>query len=198
MYYSLLFGGYVLASGIHTIIRYRRVMEKNEDTNGQKIIQLPDNSKGIVFNGYSKSVEMPFYVSPGNNGISIPIGGGDISESPEQVYSKVNDKFINYKVIDDFGDIKYINTLDRLKEILEKYKIEDTAFKMTLPLQSVEYNWVNGPKALNGEISMDKSNLVFRYAMKKRYPLTFFALSVGAIWAFLDYDDFKRKRRYGY
>lgn len=196
MYYSLLFGGYVLTSGIHSYIRYRRVMEKNEDTNGNKIIQLPDNSKGIVLNGYSKIINMPFYVEAPNTGINVPIGGGEISESAEQVYSKVNDNFINYRIIDDTGEIKFINKSDRLNEILEKYKIEDTAFKMSLPLQSVEYKWINGPKALNGEISMNKSQLVFNYAMKKRYPLTFVALIIGSIWAFIDYDDFKRERRF--
>jgi hypothetical protein len=196
MYYSLLFGGYALASGIHTIIRYRRVMKNNGDTNGKSIIQLPDNSKGIVFKEYSKSIDMPLYVSPGNSGISLPIGGGNISESSEQVYSKVNEKFIHHDILDGYSVIKYVNTPERLKELLEKYKIADTEFKISLPLKSIEYSWIDGPKALNREISTDKSKLVFRYAMKKRYPLTFIALTIGSIWALFDYDAFKRKRRF--
>lgn len=199
MYYSLLFGGYVLASGIHSVIRYRRIMSHGLDTNGQTVIQLPDNSKGIVLKGYKKSIDMPIYLNSGNGiGVGIPIGGGDISESAEQIYSKVNDNLINYEIFDENEEVKHINKPERLQEVLEKYKIEDTAFKMTLPLQSIEYSWTKGPLALNGNISTDKSILALRYAFRKRYPLTFVALSIGAIWTFFDYDDFTRSRRRWY
>lgn len=193
MYYSLLLSTYVAASGIHSYIRYRNIIKNDKDSKNE-IGYLPDNSKGIVFYGYSKSVSMPVYA--GNQNISFPIGGGDVSESEEKIFSKVNDK-IEFKIKEEtIGEIKYINNLKTLENVLTKYDIKDTDFKITLPMKTIEYTWEKGPGLLGDTISSNKSILALRYAMKKRYPLTFTVLTIGIIWAFFDFDDWQRKKKY--
>lgn len=198
MYYSLLLGTYVAASGIHTYIRYMNIM-KNEQDGNNKLTYLPDDSYGIVFYGYSKSVDMPAYV--GNQNFQVPVGGGEISESEEKVYSKVitckSNDLHNYSIIGEtIGNEKFINSSKRLNDVLEKYNIDESAFKMTLPMKTIEYSWQKGPGILGGNISSSKGDLAFRYAIKKRYPLTFTVLGIGIVWALLDFDDWTRKRRY--
>jgi hypothetical protein len=198
MYYSLLLGTYVAASGIHSYIRYRNIM-KNEQDGNNKLTYLPDDSYGIVFYGYSKSIDMPAYI--GNQNLQVPIGGGEISESEEKVYSKVitrtSNDLHNYNIIaETIGNEKFINSSQRLKDVLEKYNIDESAFKMTLPMKTVEYAWIKGPGLLGSNISSSKGDLVFRYAMKKRYPLTFTVLGIGSIIAFFEFDEWQRNRKY--
>lgn len=194
MYYSLLLGTYALASGVHSYIRYRNII-KNEQDGNNKLTYLRDNSKGIVFYEYSKRVDLPAYI--GNQNIQVPVSEGVISDSEQQIYSKVNERYHNYRIIGEkCGDEKFINTYKRLNDILEKYKIDESDLKINLPMKTVEYTWQKGPGILYGNISSSKTNLAFRYAMNKRYPLTFTVLSIGIVWAFFDFDKWQRYRKF--
>jgi len=62
-----------------------------------------------------------------------------------------------------------------------------------------EYLYITGltdsKKELNTILLNLPLDLAFRYAMKKRYPLTFTVLALGIIWGIVDFDEWRLKNR---
>jgi hypothetical protein len=198
IFYSLIAGSYCVASGIHSYIRYRNLMNKNLDGQNQLSI-IPGKISAVEFIGYKNSVNFPVYLETGNSGINVPIGGGSSNEEIK-LFSKIGDddsSFTNYEIINKNGKSKYINYQKTLVDELAKHNISDTRFPMSLPMKMIEYRFDNGLYLLDKYASTNRNNLVYHYTLKKRYPLTFITLFCLVIpLALFDYDQYKRLNKH--
>jgi hypothetical protein len=177
IFFSLFAGSYCLASGIHSYIRYKNIMNNNLDGNNQ-VSLIPGKISAVEFIGYKTSLNVPMYIDAGNSGNNLPIGGG-ISDEEVKLYFKFfdYDSFNNYQIIKDKGTSKFINNNKTLNEELLKYNIHDTEFPMSLPMKMIEYKYTNGVYLLDKYASSNLNNIAIHYALKKRYPLSIFILS---------------------
>jgi hypothetical protein len=98
VFFSLFAGSYCIASGIHSYIRYKNILNKNND--GQnKVIFIPGNINAVEFIGYKNYIDYPIYVEVGNSGINMPIGEGLYDEEEFKLFSKIHKNYLNYKII---------------------------------------------------------------------------------------------------
>jgi hypothetical protein len=172
VFFSLLAGSYCLASSIHSYIRYQNIMNNNIDKQN-KLFKIIGNVKAIELFGYEKSIDFPICIDVRNSNIPIGIR---ISDKEVKFFSKIGNKYFNYEIIKENGISKFINNSKILTDILSKYNISDTHINISLPIKIIQYNFNNGVFLLNKYASSNKKNIAIHYAMKKRYPLTFFTL----------------------
>jgi hypothetical protein len=192
-FFSLLFGSYCLASGIHSYIRYRNIINNNLDGNN-KVSKLIGAVKAIEFIECKKSIDFPFNnIDAGNSGIN----GGGVFGVEVKLFSKIGKKYKNYEIIKEKGISKYINSQNTLTNVLSKYNVSDSQFNTQLPIKIVEYNFDNGVYLLEKYASSNKKNIVIHYAIKKRYPLTLITLFCGFIPAvIIEYNNYKIHKRW--
>ena len=196
IFYSLIAGSYCIASGIHSYIRYKNILNKNLDGQNQ-VTKIVGNVSAVEFIGYKNSVDFPVYLEAGNSGINVPVGGGSSSEEVK-LFSKIGDTdfYTNYEFIQQTGNSKYINYPKTLVDELAKHNISDTRFPMSLPMKMIEYKFDKGVYLLDKLASSNHKSLAYKYAFRKRYPLTFITLFCLVIpLAYIDYDMKKLNRR---
>jgi hypothetical protein len=198
IFYSLIAGSYCIASGIHSYIRYKNILNNNLDGQSQLSI-IPGKVSAVEFIGYKNSVNFPVYLEPSNSGINVPVGGGSSTEEIK-LFSKIGDdysSYTNYEIINKNGKSKYINFSKTLIDELSKHNISDTRFPISLPIKMIEYKFENGLYLLDKLASSNHKTLAYTYAFRKRYPLTFITLFCLVIpLALFDYDRYKRLNKH--
>lgn len=190
--------GYLVSSLVNNYIKEKQILDGSyKDC---EFIQNKDEINGIVLKGYEKNMSIPFYVNTGSSvGVSLPIGGGKITEEEKELYSifvKKNDNYENFECIDKYSKKYYINTPDHLNNTLEQYNIDKQKFPIQLPIAVYNYNLkspnyiIYGKNLLGNNVGIIGSNkrlVVKKYVFNTRYPLTYTAgiislLSAYVIW----------------
>lgn len=193
--------GYFVASMINSKLKEKLILDGTyKDT---QIIENKDEIDGIKITTINKKVSMPFYINSGHNvGVSIPIGGGEVTDEEKELHSiflkkNKNDYYENFECIDNHSKKYYINTPDHLNSTLELYRIDKQKFPIQLPVAVYNYN-LNNPNYIIynnnvGVIGSNKRLVVKKYVFKTRYPYTYTMGICGGIGLFLMYDTYLKK-----
>lgn len=188
--------GYLVTSLVNNYIKEKQILEGS-----YKDCEFIDNKNeidGIVLKRFEKNMSMPFYVNTGNSvGVSLPIGGGKITEEEKELYSvfvKKNDNYENFECLDKYSKKYYINTPDQLISTMEQYNINKQNFPIQLPIAVYNYNLkspnyiIYGKNLLGhnvGIIGSNKRLVVKKYVFNTRFPLTYTAGFISVVSAYM-------------
>lgn len=173
-------GIYFMLSLLHERYHRKEIME-TDSVDGVKIGELePDNETIKIYLCENKR-EDPIYV--GYQYVKVPVGG-ETTIVENLIFTRSFNDTNNiemYKNIDLLPNEQYINTERSLIDILDKYKINESQFRIALPMKM--YTYKSKTPLFHSKVnsmfmtehafsSYDKHRLILKCAKQKRFPLT--------------------------
>lgn len=192
-------GLYTFSSCVNAYFKYDALAN-----HGDGIDTIRDDVEGVDIKMFEKTEDIPPVYVQTSLGVGIPIGGGTISENKKDlfdVFQMCNSKESlggDYICTDTHTDFHYVNKMNQLDEILDKYQV-DNQIMVTLPLMVYNYRLKSPVYKITRMkgcrvIGTNRMAVISKYVMKSRYPFSFTAATafvVGTtIWSF---NTIKRK-----
>jgi hypothetical protein len=188
----------LIGSGIYTSLSfhdyYKKILnfKRYNKHNNINLETIDDNLEAIELYQVTENISMPFYINAGSSmGLSIPIGGGEKSNSFEflinRTVSRNNSKMrlTNFDIIDKPNNQFFINDHFQLKTNLTGYDIETQQIMYRLPLKANQYKLNKNVYKIHsgniGIIGTNKNDVINKFCIKSRLPLSF---TCGALTLF--------------
>lgn len=176
-------GSYTFASCLRTYYKYY-VLQDYSEIDTVKLAKIWCSVEGVKLNYFEKTVDMPVHINIGNNSrVGIPIGGGKISQEEEYLYSKFQKSPSsismgdNCTCTDDHVAVHYVNKMQQLDKIFNKYHIQNNKILVKLPLVAYHYDLKKPVYQIinvkHNVIGTNQNAVITRYLMKTRLPLSF-------------------------